>query len=634
LTRERLAPKILRVNPLTRRPANRWALAVCLFFIVVGSRWAVVDRFDMDLPVWDQWDAEGLFVLAPWYEHHLTLSAFFQPQNEHRVVLTKLLNFGLAVANGQWDQRLEAAVNAGLAGAIAIALFIFSCRNLERRWHAPLFLLLAAGYALPLAWNNVLGGFHSQQFFLIGLSFGAIAWLPRAAPWTRSWWLGAACAVLALGSMASGFFAAVVVIGLLIVRLLRRETSLRDAGPALTLCAVAVAVACATRVSVYYHEGLKAHGAGDFIMSAVHSLQWPAVWTGWAAVLIWLPWCWLTRRVFAVASAAARDAGYTLAGLGGWVLLQILATAYARGAGGAAPASRYIDTLVFGGIINGMSICWLWQNGTPARWSRPILTALGLAWSASFGAGVAYGTEVSLKSDLPPVGIYYHYCELNTHNYLVTGNEAYLQHREIPFPGTDSFLVRIRVPALQAILPVGVRVPIELTGSGRESTFVRHDSRSPAPSPTGFSPATHPLTNSVTWGSFGARASGEWESIPLHIRRPGWLKFEVAGQAGEPGVALELRDAATHELLASVKPGKVPNDSWRSAYVPAPAKPFVVVAHNEDPGRWLAFSPPIEMKTLSYWAWRGVKNGLLIAEAATGAALFLGAATWRGERKQ
>jgi len=51
----------IRVIP----PNNRFSrvlafpLCACLFAFVLGARWAIFDRFGMDLPEWDQWDAEG-----------------------------------------------------------------------------------------------------------------------------------------------------------------------------------------------------------------------------------------------------------------------------------------------------------------------------------------------------------------------------------------------------------------------------------------------------------------------------------------------------------------------------------------------------------------------------------------------
>ena len=622
--------------------AGTIALAMCLAGIVVGARWAVIDRCGSDLPTMDQWDAEGLHLLSPWFEHRLTLAELFQPHNEHRVVPTKLLNLALALANGEWDQRLECAVNAFLPAAIAVGLFALGARGYGRGFRAALFALLAVAYAAPFGWENLVHGFHSQQFFLTGLSFGAIAWLPFAAPWSGRWWVGAFCAMFAMVSMASGFFAAAVVLVLSVLRIRRRETSLLAAAPALALCAAIVAVGWSTRVTVGYHEPMRAHGAADFALSVGRSLQWPtdgATWMG-AAVLLWLPWGWMGWRVAggppSLAERDVRRRGCVLAGLGGWVLLQIAATAYARGAGGVAPASRYVDTLVFGAAVNGLAIGWL-RASSPSRKATAIL---GLGWIVVAGVGAGLELRRVAAADLPPLRVEGYYCEQNVRNYLATGDEAYLRHNEIPYPGVGSFVARIGIPSLQAILPASVRRPLALREGGTpvgSAAFLEFDSRTPQDDPDraaapggggarGISPETPTLSNRITWGSFragGAAKAGSWESAPVRSQVGGWLKFEVAGQAGGPGVALELRDPRSRRLLAEVRPDRVPGDSWRTAYVKAPQGEFIVAARDSNPKSWIAFSEPVEMGRLSHVAWRTVRSGRLVAEIAAAAAAIL-----------
>ena len=215
----------------------------------------------------------------------------------------------------------------------------------------------------------MVAGFHSQQLFLIGLSFGAIAWLGQAAPWSRAWWLGAACAVLALGSMATGFVASAVVIVILSWRVQKKEIPAPTTTATLFFCAAVTAVGWFTRATVTYHDTLKAQNAGDFLLSLVHSLQWPIAVGPWPALTalaslpLWLPWAWVAARAACgCGPAAGRNFTWMLAALGGWVLLQLLATAYARGAGGDPPASRHIDTPAFGAIINGVAAAWLVQT--------------------------------------------------------------------------------------------------------------------------------------------------------------------------------------------------------------------------------------------------------------------------------
>ena len=98
-------------------------LPVCLFAVVLGLKLDVIHRFGSDLPSWDQWDAEGLHLYVPWAGHRLGVADFLRPQNEHRIVLTKLLCFAELRLNGQWDARLQCVVNALLHCSLAVLFF-------------------------------------------------------------------------------------------------------------------------------------------------------------------------------------------------------------------------------------------------------------------------------------------------------------------------------------------------------------------------------------------------------------------------------------------------------------------------------------------------------------------------------
>jgi hypothetical protein len=532
---------------------------------------------------------------------------------------------------------------------IAVAFFLIARRHFGKAWLPFLFALLMAAYGLPVAWQNVVAGFHSQQFFLIGTALAAIVLLPGAAPWSGSWWFGTAAVVLALGSMASGLFAAAIVVGLLAVRLWRGEVAWKLAAPAFVLSATVVVIGWFAHVTVPYHEVYKAHNLQDFGMTMVRGLAWPATGVPWLGVMLWWPWCWHIWALLAHGKSDDRAFDYSLAGLGAWVLLQIAAIAYARGSGGPPPESRYVDTLAFGMVINAFIAVRAWHGRTRGMAARIVLAAAGLAWALTAAAGIFHETRSSILQGLEPYKGYRFYCVQNVHNYLASGDEAYLRHNEIPYPGTAGLLERMNIPALKALLPASVRLDLPLAPATLSGPFRVYDSRapeetiarrarSPANAPAGLSTRTPALSNAVTWGSFpaaGPPVPGTWESNPVRASIGGWLRFQVAGQAGEPGIALELRDASDHRLLADVRTDRVPGDSWRSAYVKAPNSEFIVLARAAEPGKWLAFSRPVEMGTLSYWAWRAVKKGRLIAEIAGGAAILLGIAAawpWRGAR--
>ena len=608
-------------------------LALCLFAFILGVRWAVFDRYGMTLPEWDQWDAEGLALLAPWFNHDQFFNALFTPHNEHRVVLTKLLNLGLTITNGHWDQRLEATVNAILPASIAVAFLFLASRHLAHRGLAAIGVFLAVIFAFPFAWQNVLGGFHSQQFFLVGLALIAIALLPFSAPFSGRWWIGSAAALLGLFSMASGFFGALVVIGLVGVQYFRRERTLVSAWPTLVICVAAAAVGWFTRHEVPYHASLKAQNLHDFIFTILRSLQWPAPLSTWFAIVLWLPWTWLVARVvFSTRSlsAASRSFGYFILGLGVWVWLQLVATAYARGAGGPPPASRYIDTLVFGLVANALALAWL---ATPELLDRSTLRALkttAVVWVGIF----LWGAQAELRQiflvELPPVKVYHDYCEINVRNYLFTGNEKFLDHEEIPYPGAESFLQRIGLPALRTRLPATVRPPLSVNAAS--STFIGSELKVIYPPAPGLPPTTPPLTYRKTWGSYVATSAAiddlEFKSASLQAPLGGYLKFEISGDLSASGNYLELRDAFTGETLATVRPDKTPGSSWRATYVPAPAGKFVIHARAAKGAPPFAFSEPVEMPNGSYWAWILNKNGQLFAFLALIIALILSGLDW------
>lgn len=633
-----------------RKPLLLAAQAACLFLLIAGAKWATFDRYGSAMPDWDQWDAEALQLLVPWYEHDHFLQHLFTPHNEHRVVLTKLQNLALTVLNGQWDSRLEAATNALLHAGIAAAFWLYARRWAAARWHAPLFALAFALFGLPIAWQNILGGFHSQQFWLLGLSFGAIVTLPFVRFGSAAWWAGAGCATLVLGSMGSGFLAAAVVMVVLAFRLARRESTLAAGWPTLALSAVLVAVGAWTRVEVDYHQKLKATSVHDFVFSCLRSLEWPLREQDWGGAILWLPWVLAAWRVLRAPSPAARAptagasatgvsgwGGQAIVALGGWVLVQILATAYARGAGADYPASRYMDTLAFGAMANGAALAWLLSLPSAARpaWARFAGVAVAVAWVVTLGWGLRDILERNLRWELPDARKYYDKAEGHLRRYLATNDPKQLAFPDIPFPSAQGLIDRLARPSLRALMPVPVRTPLEMKpddpasapSAFRPNTAINVDIVHPPRD--GLSATTPPLDYTTTYGSAAAggapAGSATWRSAPLAAPRGGWLKFETAGDLGDAGaaVALTLTDPVSNRTLARVAPSKVPGHAWRSAYVRAPSGPFVITATDAAPAPWLAFSPPVEMGSGSYWAWRLTKHGLLIVYVSAVAAIAL-----------
>ncbi len=629
------------------------ALATCLFLLILGAKWATFERYGSPMPDWDQWDAEGYYLLIPWLDDNKFLEHLFTPHNEHRVILTKLQNLALTVLNGQWDSRLEAVTNAILHAALGAAFWLAARRWTAARWHAALFVFVAGLFGLPLAWQNVLGGFHSQQYWLLGLSFLALVVWPFARSWSASWWLGAFTATLVMGSMGSGFLAAAVVMVVVGWRLLRRETDLRSTWPTLLLGIGLVAVGLLTRVEVEHHQPLKAKTLHDFIFSALRSMEWPLRDRDWAGAVLWLPWGVVMghalRRPRKDADLAAtvndssphasvpgKRAVPLLAALGGWVLVQIVATAYARGAGADYPASRYMDTLVFGSAVNGIALAWLLslpRNHRGGHWRSLPRYGLGLAWLALLGIGLYDTAARNFRFELPDARKYYDKAEGHMRAYLATNDPAHFKHPDIPYPSAEGLIERLAHPGLRNLMPVPIRSPLPLAPGRAPLTFAENDalhSDPERPPPFGLSPATPPLETLKSWGSYQENPSQPaepliWRSAPINPPPYRWLKFEMAGHVGKSTAAvfLTLEDASTGQILDKVTPSRIPGDHWRAAYVRTPAQPFVVAAKDESAVHWVAFSAPVVMGGGSYWAWRATKHGMLIVYLAGTASLGL-----------
>ncbi len=611
-------------------------LAAGLFLTVVGLKLVVIDRYGSDLPEWDQWDAEGLHILLPWQRGTLAVGDFFRAHNEHRIALTKALGLAGVALNGQWDSRLQCVINAGLHALLAVGLFIAGRGLLPGRWHAPWFVLLTAGFGLPLAWQNVIAGFHSQQYFLLGFSALAIWYLPFHRPLTSRWWIGVLSAGLAFFSMGSGFLAASVILAVLVLEVVYRNRTWREVAPTLALVALITAIGWFGRVTVDYHASLQAKSVGEFLAYALHNLRWPATASAWPALLFWLPWLVVVARYLGRASGAAAAAPVRLAALGGWVFLQIVASAYARGAGGGEPASRYMDTLAFGLVINGLSLAWLLTSLPVGPILRGIGTGIAAAWIALAGHGLFQLTRTNVVNELSGwVSTYHDEGESRTRAYLATGRRSHLESDQIPYPGAGAYSERLAHEELQRLLPASVRLPLALTeGSNTGFLSTNFSKLYRQTSPTGLAGETPEPLHGVVRGSQGDDRTARWESGPVRPSHHAWLVFSVAGSVSTPGTSLRLLDATTRETLAYAVPaaGFAPGE-WRDAYVLMPSKPFLITAEDATPGDWIAFREPVEMARWSRWAAQLTAQGAGVSLLGGVLALAGFIASWSAQRR-
>lgn len=165
---------------------------------------ALVWRYGIDVPFWDQWE------LVPLLERHrdgtLTAADLFAQHNEHRMAVPRLAMIGLADLTA-WDIRAELALNLLLAAAsLAVALAMF--RPLTAGAGAALRLWLPFAVSAVLfsltQYDNWLCGWQLQWFLSLLGALMAVWLLARGldgdAPWPAL-----AGAILAAGAVQFSF---------------------------------------------------------------------------------------------------------------------------------------------------------------------------------------------------------------------------------------------------------------------------------------------------------------------------------------------------------------------------------------------------------------------------------------------
>ena len=628
-----------RGRVLSRWGLSRAALLLALFLLVVGARLWMVRSYTTPLPFWDQWDAEGAAILKPWLDGSLSLGSFFAPHNEHRVALSRGLTFLLFLASGQWDAQPAMVFNALVCGLVAVLIAAVGGRLAASRETAPgleshrlpvvAALAAAALFVLPFGWENTLGGFQSQFYFLLLFSLVALWGLGGGEPGSRRWWVGFGGAVLACFSMASGCFAAAAVLGLEVLRWVRT----RGARPTratwinVAVCLLFVVAGWLSTSVVPHHATLKVESVPAFFRAAGRYLAWPFISRPLLFLPLQLPLVWLVVAYLRGGNFLRPQRGVELVLVCGiWSWLQAGVTAFARGGQEAVPPSRYQDLLAFGALVNFFALLLIFRHAGRASADPAALApsqprgflrfaaggALAL-WLGLLGFGLWERTQVNVEIEIPEHAARLQAQERNVRGYVATGDfSRYLANKklmEIPYPDPRRLAGLLRDPALRAILPANVRAPVPLVavpGASAGEVWV----------PGGVAPGTRlpPPDFVPVWGSFGDAQESAQGEARLRLAAPvtmAYLRFHFAGGIGESGLTFALRDVAS-QRTTPFAPYRAPFDRWRADHLPAPGRGIEVVAVDASSSAWFAFSAPVEVSAVSYWTGFLLRRGGIV----------------------
>jgi hypothetical protein len=441
-----------------------------VFMIILGARLWLVHTFGSDLPYWDQWDGEASSLYIPYLKGTLSPQDLFAPHNEHRILLARLASLALLLLNGTWDPLLQMTVNALIYAAVGTFVYRFLAEQAQLPWGVAVALV----FSLPFGWQNTLGGFQLPIYLLVGVSL-LFLWLMTCV--TSSGWKwcgGILCVLLFPFTMASGFLACAALTLLLLMNQCRRGETGRMVPAALLLCLGGIIAGMLLKVDVAAHANLKAASLMDFLIASVAYLGWPltlfslvggGIFGGWGALLgavllLWLPFMVLAGKYLRHGKSDCRVS--LLMGVGLWILLQVAASAYARGKL-LIPPSRYQDIFALGLLVNCAALLYVregdrgWLPGWAGR-------TLAILWVMGVLCGLVRVTEMNCVYDLPEKRTQQQASLEHLREFMASGKMSALEGKpkfDLPYPDHTKLALLLNNPDLRRVLPASLTGGVE-----------------------------------------------------------------------------------------------------------------------------------------------------------------------------
>jgi hypothetical protein len=429
--------------------------------MIVGAKDWLIGAVGSVTPFWDQWDAEAVMFKA-WLDHELSWSILLSPQNEHRLVFTRLYSLGLLWLAQYWDPVLEMVVD-GLLHAVSLGLVLALLLSpLDRRSGFALCFFVGLLFAVPFDSENTLMGFSLHFYLLVAFSVVSVWLLHESRAWQPAWWGAMACTLASYFNMASGALTVAAGAALVVLQMLSGQRRGWREASGLGF-QIAVLAALLVDVSMLSGNGqFKAHAVSEFVKFFLTTMAWPfAGEPSVAATFLYAPFVAVT--VLTVRNKARKpDHLWFVVGVGVWNILQIAALAYGRG--GLGFAYRYLD-IVFVGLADNflcvLILCDELLAGSRAAWSagssvrNNVVVAVGAVWMIV----VVVAAGVTAIDRLPPIlaaKSRFNAAETaNFSHYLASGNIADLQKKplsEIPYPSAERLAMLASLPEVRAIL--------------------------------------------------------------------------------------------------------------------------------------------------------------------------------------
>lgn len=425
-----------------------WVLLI-IFAAIALPRWYYVENYTVSLPYYDQWDAEGYFLLKPWIQGKLLFSALWQPHNEHRIFPTRLFTLLVYEITGHWNNLTMVRFNILIAALTPVLLtsVLFRSRELRgQKW--IIILVIIAGTALPFSWENIVTGFQNQFYFLVLFTICAFA-IAAFRPINIMTILAvSALSVLCVLTMASGIFTAAATAAIYGMRsYIDRRLSTSSLVTIVLLLMITI-LGYITMPVVRSHEMYRPQSVFEVGKAVIRLFTWPLIRQYWAMIPLWFPACFSAVILFYKKRFTNTDSLMT--GISIWVLFQIAAIAYGRGQYLYEVSSRYTDLISVGITSNAWFVL---------RLKEEFNSKLSQFAAATFFAVLAFGYISRFNLDM--IAMKNHYESglkqmENVKSYLITKNKSYLFSQPksaIPYPDPERLQLLLDDIIIQSILP-------------------------------------------------------------------------------------------------------------------------------------------------------------------------------------
>ena len=574
--------------------------------VIFGARLWLVNVAGVSIPYADEWEI-GFYTITAWLNDTLTFSNIFKPYGEHPIALTRFLTLLLIALNGQWDPLLHMVVNAVIYTMTMVILVVILRKLLGNTLENWILLSIAIVAIPPYGWINILWGFQNCWYLLVFFSFLSLWGLLLSDNFTLKWWIGISSGLLACLNLASGFFALLIVIVLKLYLLAMNTEKIKQHLVTLSISILTVSIFIIQLLKAPKHTELYSQNGHEFFTSLGKFMAWPWIDYPGISFLIYFPFLALVVTIVWLKRKPSQSELFIIA-LGGWVILQAIAMAFARGAGdGVHSISRYWEILSFGLIVNLFSFHFISQHefGLPQLIKRYI-NILACLW----GILLLFGISDILVKSVP--AIQHHHLRSSTHlknirTFYLTGDTNPLKNQIYPYPAELMIKFLKKVPQFQNRLSYRLATPSLISASNKENhinleshIFVKN----------GFYPITRKYQGEDVLGSFnhqGNPAVGHFESLPIRITQK-FMAIPVAGYLGEKDLSLSLVMENNQNPII-LTPPQLAREQWVSIYVQTPNKPFRLIATDNRTDLWFAFAMPRGMGILSFYNQKLLSQG-------------------------